>query len=489
MAEQRNIDYAKNRFAKAMVYLSAGIVLIYLMIGAVGLAVLANSSNTSTAVEILCAVLPFMLIADFGIRFIAQQTPAQIIKPYILMPLPKYACIDAFILSSIVNWGNMIWMAMILPYVLMAVLFGYGVVTSIMTIIFAVLLIMANSQWYAIVRTLINDNVAWWLLPVAVYAVAAIPVFIGAEPDIENLIDFYSAFGSAIDTHSLLPLIAAMALLATLIAVNRRIQRIYVRREITHGKTTHERIANVSRYRFLDRFGELGFFLQLEIKLALRNKNPRKAIIFDIIGVVAISSLIILTDIYDSDTMYNFWAMYNLVLFGSTIIARVMCYEGNYIDGLMVRQEKILVLLKAKYIFMSVLLTVPFTLMIPVVVFGKWPLYMLISYAVFTMGFQYFLLFQMAVVNKQTLPLNEKFTGKGGLEGNYIQMVVIAAIFIIPNALCAGAQMFLSDNAAYTLILVIGAVFVGTSNLWLRNIYNRMMKRRYENLEGFRSTR
>ena len=38
-------------------------------------------------------------------------------------------------------------------------------------------------------------------------------------------------------------------------------------------------------------------------------------------------------------------------------------------------------------------------------------------------------------------------------------------------------------------MLAIGLVFVLTNRLWLRNIYNRMMRRKYSNLEGFTSTR
>ena len=39
------------------------------------------------------------------------------------------------------------------------------------------------------------------------------------------------------------------------------------------------------------------------------------------------------------------------------------------------------------------------------------------------------------------------------------------------------------------IMLAIGLAFVLTNRLCLRNIYNRMMKRKYDNLEGFTSTR
>ena len=42
---------------------------------------------------------------------------------------------------------------------------------------------------------------------------------------------------------------------------------------------------------------------------------------------------------------------------------------------------------------------------------------------------------------------------------------------------------------AYTIMLVIGLAFIFTHQLWMRNIYNRMMRRKYILLEGFRSSR
>ena len=166
-----------------------------------------------------------------------------------------------------------------------------------------------------------------------------------------------------------------------------------------------------------------------------------------------------------------------------------MGYEGNYVDLLFVRRENILALLHAKYIFYSAMLLLPFVLMQPMVIAGKMPLMMLASYAVYTMGFQYFVIFQSAVYTHQTIPMNEKITSKGGLDGNYVQMIITGVVFIIPNIIGTTLQTMFSPETTYGIMLAIGLAFVLTNRLWLRNIYNRMMKRKYDNLEGFTSTR
>lgn len=488
LADRRSFGSDGNKFAKVMVYLSAAFVFIYLIGLSIPFAMIANESRTMTSAELLCTLLPFILALDFALRFVVQQTPAQIVRPYMLLPLSHHACIDTFIFSSVVNSGNLTWLAFVLPYTLMSMLFGYGIPTTVLTIFMVVILVAANSLWYAVVRTLVMESAWWWALPVGVYALLASPLYIGSEAGFDQLCDTYAVVGEFIDKHSILTLLLPLALLVVLAYANRRVQYKYVKLELMRIEKKQE-LKKVRRFDFLERYGDVGTFLQLELKLVTRNKNPRKAFFSGIFTMLILSVAIIASDIYDSVAMTNFWAFYNMALLGATILTRMMGYEGNYIDCLLVRRENILALLKAKYIFYSALLLLPTLLMMPVVISGKWSFYMLVSYAIFTMGFQYFLLFQTAVYNKQAIPLNEKLTTKGGLDGNYTQMLIMAGIFIVPSILVNMLQTFLRENTVYTVILIIGIIFVLTHRIWLRNIYKRMMKRKYANLESFTATR
>ena len=437
----------------------------------------------------MMGISPYILLVDFLFRFVAQQTPSQIVKPYVLLPIPKSTCIDTFVGTSLFTWGNAIWFAMLIPYAIMSVLFVEGFWPTVGFLLCFYLLILANSQWYSIVRTLINNSLVYWLVPIVVYAIVALPVLLkgGSEKGFENFFDLYAGIGTKISDGSALPYLGALVLLVVLVAINRRLQMANVMREIS--KTEQTKLHSVSQFAYFDRFGEVGQYLKLEIKSILRNKNPRKGFVMATAIVLMFSLIIALTDVYDGQFMTNFWCVYNFVIYGSMQLTRVMCNEGNYIDCLMVRRENILKLLRAKYIFNTAILVLPFVLMLPTVFAGKWSILMLVAYAVFTAGFQYFILFQMAVYNKQTVPLNTKFISKSGMENNYYQVVVQMLAFFLPIVLISVLQLFLSDTVAYLIILLIGVVFVVTQPLWMRNIYNRMMQRKYVLMEGFRSSR
>jgi hypothetical protein len=171
-----------------------------------------------------------------------------------------------------------------------------------------------------------------------------------------------------------------------------------------------------------------------------------------------------------------------------TALVKVMGPEGNYIDLLMTQKENILSLLRAKYYIHVCILFVPFLLMLPAVIAGKFSLLMMVSYMLLCSGLLYFMLFQLAVYNKQTLPLNQKVTGKGSME-NGLQLIIELVGMFLPLCFMSLLLLFMNEDAAYLVVIVIGLIFTLTHPLWLRNIYHRMMKRKYENLEGFVSSR
>jgi len=487
LAEKRAMNFEQNKFAKSFIYITFSIMFIYLVGFAIMLSLIANESKSMTSVELMIGICPYVLVIDFLFRFMVQQTPSQIIKPYVLMPIPRYTCIDIFLSSSLFSSGNLIWFAMFVPYCLMSVVFSFGFFATLGLLLFLWLLILVNSQWYLIVRTLITDTMLWWLLPIGFYALIASPIYIGKDCGFEQFFNLWSNIGTAITTGNVLPFLVVVCLLVLLIAINRRLQYIHIWRELSRTEQTHLR--SVSELKFLEQYGEIGEYLKLEIKSIMRNKNPRKSFISATAIVLVFSLLISFTDVYNGQYQDNFWCIYNFVIYGAMMLVRIMCNEGNYIDALMVHRENILSLFHAKYLFFCLMLFFPFILMLPTVFTGKWSILMLISYGIFTAGFQYFILFQMAVYNKQTIPLNTKFISKSGMENNYFQLIVEMVAFIVPLAIISVIQSILGNTTAYIIMLVIGLIFIITNRLWMRNIYNRMMKRRYINMEAFRASR
>ncbi len=271
------MNYEQNKAAKFVIWFSASFTLLYLVFIAVMLSLIANDSRGATPMEFMFGAAPIILLLDFGTRFLAQQTPAQIAKPYQLMPIPRYTCVDALIASSMLTGYNFVWFAMLVPYTIMSIVFAYGFWMALLFLLMWWLMILANSQWFLICKTLTTDTLLWWLLPAGVYALMGLPIILklGALKGWDQFFELYGTIGTQTEQGNPLPLISIVALLAVLVLINRRIQYTHVRNELI--KTEASKKHKVSQMAALDKFGETGLYLKLELKTILRNKNPRKS--------------------------------------------------------------------------------------------------------------------------------------------------------------------------------------------------------------------
>ena len=484
LSEKRSPVYEQNKTAKAIIYLMGGFLVVYLLFISVMFAMIANSSRTFTACEFLFGLLPFLLTADFLLRFLGQQTPAQLIKPYLLLPIPKYACVESFIMSSMVTPNNLIWLFITVPYAIMSILFSSGFWAALGFIIGFQLIIIINSQNYMLWRTLITKKIFWWIGPIIIYGAMFL---IWIIKDFDAMFDSFAAVGEGVASWNFLYYLGIFAILALFFFINREVQYHITFTETTESKNTQ--MKTVTEFRLFERFGEMGEYLKLEVKSIMRNKNMRNSFLYSTIFTIILSLIISYTDMYDGSFNSKFFMVYVFIINGAMLLVRIMGAEGNYIDGLMIHKENILQLLHAKYYFYCALLLLPLLIMIPTVFMGKYTLLMLIAMMAFTAGPVFFMLMQMAVWNKQTVPLNSKLVSKGNVETNWFAFGVEMAAMFAPVAIIFILQMFMSETATYATMLVIGLLFIATHNIWLRNIYQRFMVRRYENMESFRATR
>ena len=482
LSERRNIMFDANRYGKLFTYFWMSIIAIEFI--AVG-TFLGWMGATEHSPELIFYITPLLLILDFLGRFAAQQTPMMLVKPYLLMPVNKYAAIDCFLVGQMLSSGNLIWMTLFAPYAFIVCCGGLTIWQSLGMLCLLHLMVIVNSQWYLLVRTLVNRNMLWWLLPAAVYGTLILPFFVFSDAQTEQLVDMvidtledYVFSGSSFLFHAVL--------LAILVAINRRLQMCFIYDEVSKQEKT--RLKHVSQLSALDRFGQIGEYLKLEIKSTMRNKSLRTRFIQGVCFITFFSLMIAFTSAYNSSFERNFWCLNAFVFFGSVNLSRVMCAEGNYIDLLMVHEENILTLLLAKYYFYCAILLLPLTITLIPVIAGKFTLIMVLAYLLTTTGPIYLLLFQMAIFNKQTMPLNEKITGKNQLENKWQAIASMTAMFA-PIIVVYLLNVFLDTDATYWVLFAIGLVITLSVPLWMRNIYGRMMGRRYENLEGFHATR
>ena len=477
LSYKRSPAFEQNKWAKVLIYMGGAMFVMYLILYGGLIAMTADGEAGR-----MISMMPIILVIDFLLRFIFQTTPGMMVKPYILQPISRYTAIECFLLSEHISGYNLLWLAMFLPYSMIILIAGAGFWAVLLELIASELMIVLNSQIYLFFRTLINRKILWLIPAFAFYALPYSPLLFNHKKSaIEKLIDTYAAIGSG---WYFIPVL--ILILVALFYVNRAFQFKYVYEEISKSK--ERQLKHVSQFRFLERFGIVGEYIKIELKSNLRNKTMRSRCIMSLTLIVVFSLLVAYTPMYDNELMQNFWCVYCFAIYGVTALIKIMGQEGNYIDLLMTHHENIIALLKAKFWFYSMILFIPFLIMLPAVFTGKFTLLMLFAYMLITAGFLHFIIFQLAVYNKQTLPLQQKMTAKGNFE-NGMQIVIEMVALFGPILMTGLGYLLIGLTYTYIVMCIIGLAFIATHPLWIRNIYNRMMERKYENLEGFHSTR
>ena len=483
LAEKRNPAFETNRFAKFLMYFMIVYwAALFLFMGVMLPFALEDMVPNMEPYHIMNQGILYVMVADFLMRFMGQPSVSQEIKPYLLMPVKRKKLISLLLLKSGLDKYNFLWFFVYVPFAFLTIIRFYGFGGMFLYLLGMWLIFVFNNYWYLLCKLLLGEKTLWLLLPLTIFGLLGVAEFLIDGLPISR---FTMDLGEGFIEGNPLSFLFMLACIGVMFFINLKLQQRMIYNEISKKEDT--KIKRVSEYKFLDKYGEIGEYIRLEIKLITRNKTVKSQFRMGLIVMFAFSFLLAFTDVYDG-SMSRFICLYNYAVLPIMTLGQVMSFEGNYIDGLMSRKESIFNLLRAKYYLTNLIILVPFFIMMFPIAKGKITLLMAIAYLVFTMGFVFFILLQLAVYNTRTLPLNANLM-KGNKGGNWIQSVVMSLCFFIPLMFDSILLAIFSQEVANIIFIVMGGGFILTHNLWIKNIYKRFMKRRYKNMEEFRASR
>ena len=492
LQDKRHPMFEKNMAMKIFAYLFAAFWAVYLLILGWCFYYIFEGGAIE-AFDGLDGFLIIFLVIDFFTRFGMQDTPAQNVKQYKLLPISTNFLLNVYLGRMGLRLYNLFWFFFFVPFAIQAIPQFYGISGFFGYLLGIWLLFVINGYWYLLWRTAINRHWLFIIPPIIIYGAL---IYFGLFDDEfnmrlwgeDNVQPLY--YGSIYLMRwfcqwNPIAILISLAIIIPLFILNRWLQAKAIYFEIS--KT--EEITNVKSrdYKFLDKLGEIGEYLKLEIKSVMRNAVVRKQFISSALFMLFFNAIFSFTDVYDA----TFWRVYIMVycfsVLGLMMLTHVMCPEGNYIDGLMSRKESVLSLLKAKYIFNCVLTLIPMLFAIAPIVKGKVTIIDALGCMFFTTGVVFPFLFQLAVYNDTTINLNAKITKAGS--NTRAQFIFSFAGLFVPMLVMYLLMIFFTENIAAWCMFVIGLIGTVCYPLWLRNVYNRFMKRRYKNMDGFRNSR
>ena len=484
-AFRRNPMFERNLGVRIFMFFMFGVLAMeFLMFGFVLDKLLLEIGEYEQAIDTFNSVLLYIFALDFIVKFFFKSNQSMQIAPYLSLPVKRNTLFNFLLQKEFSSFWNFYFMFLVVPFAFKAIAPFYGFMSVVLYILFFYLLCVTNSLIVSFANNLTKRSI-WFYIPVAALVILPFVFPVTGKFDLGN---YTQQLGELLLNNNLAVWAGIIVLLLAFWIINRVQMRNELYRELQGEKA--EKISSFSKLSFLDQFGETGEFIQLEIKMILRSKRLRQQTLFAGCLLSAIYIFFLYSPNLALSPSGNFilllYGMITAGLLGIIMGQYLFTSESSFFDGMMARNLSIRNMLRSKYLlYSSYTLVISILLLIPVF-HGKLSLLLLIANLFYVTGPVFFMIFQNAVYNKTYFDLFDR--GMMNWKGQSGSMVVISMItMFLPVILILIITAFFGKETAYWFMIIVGILFTLTSQQWLQWIYNRFLKRRYKNMEGFRS--
>ena len=438
--------------------------------------------NYASPIDCFNSGLLYIMIIDFVAKFLMKTSQSMQISPYLTMPIKRNKLFNFLQIKEFASMWNWYIMFLVVPFAFKVVPREYPFLHVFVYLIFIYILFIMNSLLVALAKSWIKTGLWKISVPAAIIAGIAVAAF---KFDF-SFGDYTQQFAGSLLNLNPIAWVVFIGVFVFLWYACRWQMRTMIYREMQGEKVKDS--MSFSNMTFLDRFGEIGEYINLEFKLIFRNKRMKNQF-YGFVAIVFVFGVQLVTNeaVSVSPFLQLFWVGFMLSGFGVVFCQYLFMSESSYFDGLMSRKHSFLALMKAKYyLYCAVSFIVYIGLMIFVRMQGILSYLLVTSAFFYYIGLVYFCFFQNGVYNKTFFDLSD--SGFMNWKSSSASMVVISMFaMFIPVVLYAIIRSLTSEDIACYFMLVVGLTFVLGSNVWLKWTYNRVMKRRYIIMEGFRN--
>lgn len=430
-------------------------------------------------VEKFNSFLLYGFALGFMIRFFMQKVPVLSIQPYLHLPIKKSKLVNYVLGKSLLTVFNFFPIFIFTPFIIFQMAPEYSgaqVGAYVVTIILSVLSV--NFLALLFKRNLSGNNTVTIIITLLVAAIAAAEYF-----EIISLTDVSSGLFTATILNPVGVVVPA-AVLGLAYMLNYRDLSIHLYPEDNLNlKKSGKR--NVSDFKYLKSFGEIGNLMILELKLMTRNKRSKSTLVF--LPIFLLYGLIF----YPNPELYgqNGWLIFVGIFMtgGVTLIygQYLLSWESSYFDGILSHIDDFNLYFKAKHNLLVMSTIISFILTLPYAYFGTKILLINFIAALFNMGVSSVFVILMSTNNKKRLDLSK------GAAFNYqgvsaTQFLISFPVMLAPLLVYLPFWAFGYYNNGLYAIGVVGLLSIVFNKPLLKIAVNRFLERRYIIGEGFR---
>ncbi|PXY02428.1 hypothetical protein DF185_07200 [Marinifilum breve] len=437
---------------------------------------LAKSSANPIADLMRYGVYFFLAILLF--RYMLQKLPTLMVKPYLILPIKKSKLVNFMLTKPLFNSLNILPLSFVLAITLglhkqMDAYSFWVIVATVMTGD-----LFVNYLSIYIKRVQIKHEYVFYLFLASVAALLFLDQF--------AIIDL-QAFSSLVFMQVIAqPLWLLTGLLLFAMAYYLNFQLLYNHFSLEDfGKGDTNQRSSLENLNYLDRFGKIGTFALLELKMCVRNKRTRTMLFMA--PLFLLYGLFFYNDPKNLD-MNGFLIFIGIFISGGFMMnfgLYFFAWESGHFDLMLTTNNTYKDYIKAKYYLMLSSSIILFLLSTFYVYYGLNVLLVNCACFLFNIGINSLLLLYFATNNNQYMDLSKGASfNYQGVSGRHF--VLIIPLLVLPILIYIPFGLLDQSNIGITIIGTIGLLGILFREKLLDIITQRFINKRYQMSEGFR---
>lgn len=421
----------------------------------------------------------YLFATDLMVRFLLQKFNSTNLKALLLTPVPKTKLVKNILLRSAYSIFNILSWLYIIPLVItLLVTIGYSTPLLLWSIAMVFFILFNNY-----LNLLLNKINAFF------YSVLVIVAILGFAQYMQwfDITNYSGAFYRAFYDYPLL-LCVLTAAIAGLIYLSYKnyLANLY----LDKGLQPKQKEAQNLQLGWLDKFGSTGTFLKLDIKMLLRNKRAKSAMLMSF-GFVFYGLLFFMRTggIMESQFMIVFASIFVTGGFTFVFGNYIPSWDSSYYPFMMTQRFTYFDYLKSKWWLMVIATAICSVLALFYVYFGWHTYLMILSCAVFNIGVNTHLVMLSGAFVKTPINLSTNQNLMGDKKAFNIQTVLLALPKLLLPVILYGLGLWIKDaTLGYLFIVAVGVIGLVFRNYIFKLIEKVYKQEKYSTIAAYKTT-
>ncbi|MDC9721425.1 MAG: DUF5687 family protein [Urechidicola sp.] len=419
----------------------------------------------------------YWILVDLMMRFFLQKLPVMSVKPLLTLPVKRRQIVNYVLGKSVMSAFNFLPLFAIIPFSLMLLKNDYDI-TIVLVWIFTLITITLINNFLNFIIESLTAKTELSFLPL----IATTAALYGLNHfDIVSFTDLISK-GVLSITENPTFIIAPIAILLGLYYYNFKILKSKLFIDVSVQSKSKD--AKTSDLEWTKRFGDIAPFMQLDLKLMMRNKRAKSTFLILVIGLFYGLFFYPQPMYRDMVFMYAFIGIFSTGTFLINYGQFIPAWDSSYYKMLMSQNFKYEQYLKSKFTLMAISVVILFLLGIPYIYFGWKILIAHFAAAIYNIGVNTHVILLGGSYNRKKINLDERaafnFQGTGA-----VQWLIGIPLMVIPMGIFGLINWLVGFEVAIAVLIALGLIGIIFHQKIMAGIVKKYIASKYKMIEAF----